>query len=176
MEEEEEELSQHPLINSLHALNDMLTSTSEEEEEEEVNVVTYISPFATATSSREISASITGAALEALHKFILYGFITPSSPNAKEGITIIARSIRHCTFEAETSPSRPSASTKISNHNEEEVVVLKLLSLAVQVIRCSAGVLLNANDIVGIFDTCWHVVLKAKHASDLLKSAAGDAL
>uniref|UniRef100_A0A7S1ZBD9 SEC7 domain-containing protein n=1 Tax=Ditylum brightwellii TaxID=49249 RepID=A0A7S1ZBD9_9STRA len=35
---------------------------------------------------------------------------------------------------------------------------------------------MNANDIVGIFDTCWHVVLKAKHASDLLKSAAGDAL
>jgi len=65
----------------------------------DVDVVTYVSPFATAVVSREISGAITGASLSSLHKFLLYGFISPESPRAKEGITLIARCIRHCTFE-----------------------------------------------------------------------------
>ena len=65
----------------------------------DVDVVTYVSPFVTAIISRELSGPITGAALSSLHKFLLYGFISLDSPRAKDGITLIARCIRHCSFE-----------------------------------------------------------------------------
>jgi len=60
----------------------------------------------------------------------------------------------------------------------DEDVVLKLLSLSVQVLRCPAGRnLLSAQDVVGIFDTCLFVALAAGEANrTLLRSAAADAL
>jgi len=60
----------------------------------------------------------------------------------------------------------------------DEDVVLKLLSLSVQVLRCPAGrYLLSAQDVVGIFDTCLFVALAAGEANrTLLRSAAADAL
>ncbi|KAL7540223.1 hypothetical protein ACHAXR_009956 [Thalassiosira sp. AJA248-18] len=60
----------------------------------------------------------------------------------------------------------------------DEDVVLKLLSLSVQVLRCPAGrKLLSPGDVVGIFDTCLHVAIAAGEAKrSLLRSAAADAL
>ncbi len=60
----------------------------------------------------------------------------------------------------------------------DEDVVLKLLSLSVQVLRCPAGRnLLPPSDIVGIFDTCLYVAIAAQEAKrSLLRSAAADAL
>ena len=62
--------------------------------------------------------------------------------------------------------------------SSDEDVVLKLLSLSVQVLRCPAGRnLLSAQDVVGIFDTCLFVALAAGEANrTLLRSAAADAL
>ncbi len=60
----------------------------------------------------------------------------------------------------------------------EEDVVLKLLSLSVQVLRCPAGRnLLPPEDIIGIFDTCLYVAIAAQEAKrSLLRTAAADAL
>lgn len=60
----------------------------------------------------------------------------------------------------------------------DEDVVLKLLSLSVQVLRCPAGRnLLSPADVIGIFDTCLHVAIEAGEANrSLLRSAAADAL
>ena len=60
----------------------------------------------------------------------------------------------------------------------DEDVILKLLSLSVQVLRCPAGrTLLPANDVVIIFDACLHIAIAAGEANrTLLKSAAADAL
>ena len=40
-----------------------------------ITAVTFVSPFTQAVCSPDITAKTTGAALSALHKFILYGFI-----------------------------------------------------------------------------------------------------
>jgi len=60
----------------------------------------------------------------------------------------------------------------------DEDVVLKLLSLSVQVLRCPAGRdLLPPGDVVGIFDTCLHVSVVAREGGrSLLRSDAADAL
>ena len=114
--------SEHPLITSLRKLAESsLTSSSYRQSSSSSSInstlenthththshthldsLSYLSPFCTAVSSRDISAAVTGAALGALYKFLLYGFIDQNRStvkDAKEGITVIARCIRHCSFE-----------------------------------------------------------------------------
>merc|ERR1740136_85595 len=70
------------------------TTTTHNQHTNNIDTLTYLSPFCTAISSREVSAPITGAALDALHKFLLYGFVDPRSVyDAREGLTIVARAI-----------------------------------------------------------------------------------
>jgi len=75
-------------------------------------------------------------------------------------------------------PSSARSKPHSSLSPSDEDVVLKLLSLSVQVTRCPAGVnFLPPRDVVGIFDTCLHVALTAGEANrHLLRSAAADAL
>ena len=58
----------------------------------------YLPPFCLAISTREINASVTGACLTALHKFLLYGFVH-NARDAQMGMTMIARALLQCTFE-----------------------------------------------------------------------------
>lgn len=71
-----------------------------------------------------------------------------------------------------------SSSSAHSFSASDEDVILKLLSLSVQVLRCPAGrTLLPVNDVVTIFDACLHIAIAAGEANrTLLRSAAADAL
>jgi hypothetical protein len=73
-----------------------------------------------------------------------------------------------------------SNNKKRSTNRNNKDVILKLLSLSVQVLRCPAGRrYLSPKDILGIFDTCLHVaiVIATDGENDaLLRSAAADAL
>lgn len=84
-----------------------------------------------------------------------------------------------------SSSSTPSRNKKKQSTNKRHVVnihhqdvILKLLSLSVQVLRCPAGrQYLSPRDIVGIFDTCLYVAVCIAGENDsLLRSAAADAL
>ncbi|KAK1737469.1 guanine nucleotide exchange factor [Skeletonema marinoi] len=80
-----------------------------------------------------------------------------------------------------STPSRKKKKKQSTNrtHNiQHQDVILKLLSLSVQVLRCPAGrQYLSPKDIVGIFDTCLHVAINIAGENDsLLRSAAADAL
>ncbi|KAL7550670.1 hypothetical protein ACHAWF_013916 [Thalassiosira exigua] len=71
---------------------------------------------------------------------------------------------------------RPKPYSSLSSSDED--VVLKMLSLSVQVLRCPSGrTSLPPGDVVGIFDTCLYVAIAAGEAGrSLLRSAAADAL
>lgn len=56
----------------------------------------YLPPFCVAIQSRDISVNVTGAALQSLQKFLLYGFLSNEGPNA---FTTIANTLLLCTFE-----------------------------------------------------------------------------
>ena len=64
----------------------------------------YLPPFCAAVERRDVNAAVTGAALAALHKFLIYGFLHPSDLRAPAGMTRIAQALLHCTFE-ESSPN-----------------------------------------------------------------------
>lgn len=234
----------HPILQGLRDLYDVLSSMESEcydrNADGDVNFQldskAFVSPFASAVCSPDVDTKTTGAALSALHKFIVYGFLE-SSEDVRESITVVAQCIRQCSFE-ETSqkvssggskgsfwlsganeqvkaspfmltrpPSSPisegdkqttieklpqfllqprrrkaskgnSSKKPATNSSEDENVVLKLLSLSVQVLRCSAGrSFLSPSDVVGIFDRCLFISLSAEEDKyALLRSAAADAL
>lgn len=188
---EELPLDEHPLLHSFRDLHEKLSLW--ETAQEPMDVVAYLTPFCSAVSGRDISASVTGAALSSLHKFLLYGFITQdTTPHAMEGMTLVAKSLLNCTFEEsshDASLRRLNTSTHSSSSDDsraatwydDEQVVLKLLNLSAMVVRCSlqqhaATPLLDTSIVVGLLRTCLHVSHRAKKASPLLKSAAADAL
>lgn len=176
---------QHPLLANLRDLHSALREWEAKEalSGKQPDALLYLPPFCEAISGREISASITGASLSALHKFLLYGFILPGSPSASEGMTLIANSLKSCTFE-ETADGNLEAkrgnkrSVVATIMHDDEQVVLKLLELCALVVRCSllSTLLIPTDLVVDLLDTCLYVSHKAKRASPLLKSAAADAL
>eukprot|EP00970_Alexandrium_tamarense_P010757 scaffold2221_cov201-Alexandrium_tamarense.AAC.1 len=138
----------HPILQGLRDLYDLLSaveSTSEgstasidnhHQYHHPLNAVTFVSPFAAAVCSKDVDAKTTGAALSALHKFIVYGFVgghfdvhwqstayyssvggivggqsaLPSSDVIRESITVVAQCIRHCSFEESDSKNASGGS------------------------------------------------------------------
>jgi brefeldin A-resistance guanine nucleotide exchange factor 1 len=75
----------------------------------------YLPAFCAAVTGREISAPVTGAALSALHKFLLYGFLVPGSFHAVEGMSAIADALLNCTFEEDEKPAQVSPQRRTMN-------------------------------------------------------------
>jgi brefeldin A-resistance guanine nucleotide exchange factor 1 len=164
---------QHPLLLQLRDLHQKLSEWEITKADKQPHASLYLTPFCEAIKGRDISAPVTGAALHAIHKFVLYGFFASDA----EAYRTIANTLLLCTFEesgAETE-SRRRSSDKGTNAHEDEQVVLKLLDLSALVVRCASQEL-KPDIIVGLLDTCLHVSHRAKRASSLLKSAASDAL
>ena len=165
---------QHPLLSQLRELQHSISEWEIARVAKIPPASLYLTPFCDAVKGRDISAPVTGAALHAIHKFVLYGFFA----GQPEAFRTIANTLLLCTFE-ETTPEmenrRKSSDAKGTNSHEDEQVVLKLLSLSALVVRC-ASLELKPDIIVGLLDTCLHVSHRAKRASSLLKSAASDAL
>jgi len=158
----------------------------------------YLPPFCMAIQSRDISAKVTGAALQSLQKFLLFGFLSAEGPNA---FATIANTLLLCTFEessslaandsnasgtrgepsiigrlpAGRSGSNSSNEVTYAGRDDDEQVVLRLLDLSALIVR-SASTELKPDVVVGLLDICLHVSHRAKRASGLLKSAASDAM
>lgn len=86
-------------------------------------LLTYLKPFCVAIQHSEIRAAVTGACLNALHKFVLYGFIVPGGDDDDDALcgpalAMIAESLLECRFEEpEEHPSLSLSSSRsiISN-------------------------------------------------------------
>ena len=196
---------QHPLLLRFRELHRSMTewelrhgydgSSSSQQQRHQPEARLYLPPFCVAIQSRDISARVTGAALQALQKFLLYGFLSAEGPNA---FTTIANTLLLCTFEESSSfaaknqqetkgigsrgePSIGRLSTGRTNtsdaldRGDDEQVVLRLLDLSALIVR-SASTELKPDVVVGLLDICLHVSHRAKRASGLLKSAASDAM
>jgi len=162
----------HPLLTQLRDLHKTLSEWELTHHDKQPPAKMYLSPFCAAIQGRDISASVTGAALHAIHKFLLYGFLSTEGPGP---YTNIAKTLLNCTFEESGASEEGAPIPATTNNHDDEQVVLKLLDLSALVVRCSS-LELNPDIIVGLLDTCLHVSHRAKRASSLLKSAASDAL
>lgn len=195
---------QHPLFARFRELHRSMTEwelqygydSSSRHQRHQPEARLYLPPFCVAIQSRDISAKVTGAALQSLQKFLLYGFLSAEGPNA---FTTIANTLLLCTFEESSSFStiqHDDGSTDLatagrapagrsgnstshdgtdSGRGDDEQVVLRLLELSALIVR-SASTDLKPDVVVGLLDICLHVSHRAKRASGLLKSAASDAM
>jgi brefeldin A-resistance guanine nucleotide exchange factor 1 len=199
---------QHPLLLRFRVLHRAMTEwelrygydSTSRQQRHQPEARLYLPPFCVAIQSRDISARVTGAALQSLQKFLLFGFLSSEGPNA---FTTIANTLLLCTFEESSSfktneqdaknisgrgdtptigrnqvghdGNNMSQEDRYANRGDDEQVVLRLLDLSALIVR-SASSELKPDVVVGLLDICLHVSHRAKRASGLLKSAASDAM
>lgn len=184
----------HPVAQRMEELHQSLSN-----ELSESDLSAGVDVFCDAVQGRDVSAAITGAALSALHKLLVYGMI-----REKEMLMQLSTSLVNCKFEdiAEdskssnfTTPTTTPATTapvvarrlsSASVHQsskfqdeEEEQVAYMLLDLSALVLRnlLVSQVASDRTDIVsGLLENCWHAVLKSQRTSPILRSAATKSL
>ncbi|CAE8689389.1 unnamed protein product [Polarella glacialis] len=120
-------------------------------------MMAYLGPFLEVIQSDATSGELTAVALEAVDKFVSFGLIHPDSPRCMEAINTLAWGVINCRFVADGSAG-------------DEVVLLKMVGLLVDCLRCPAGDYLA--------DPCvWHMVRKCfqisrqPRATHLLRSS-----
>eukprot|EP00937_MAST-01D_sp_MAST-1D-sp2_P002239 g2239.t1 len=127
----------------------------------DIDTPRYLGPFLRTIRSKSTSGAITGVALGSVNKFLLYGFITSDSINARAAINAVARAICDCRFEA-TDP------------DGDEVVLMKLLELVAHCLRSAAGPLLSPHAVWAMGQTCFQLS-QQRRASMLLRQTARNA-
>jgi len=124
----------------------------------EFDTLAYLGPFLDVIQSDATDGQITAVALASLDKFVSFGLIKPESPRCMEAINTLAWGVINCRF----------VSTETAT---DEVVLLKMVGLLIDCLRCPAGDYLS--------DMCvWHMIRKCfqisrqPRASHLLRSSA----
>jgi hypothetical protein len=107
----------------------------------DVDCVMYVQPFHQVIVSENASGPLTIAAVTALSKFALYGFLDASYPNANNGINLISKAICRCVFEE-------------TDWESDEVVLMKLLELSTMTMRCDSSSHLTVKAAWDIYSTC----------------------
>jgi hypothetical protein len=127
-----------------------------------IDAVAYTRPFLDVITSGDSSSVITGASLSSVNKFLLYGFLSHDVPRAAEAINQIAVAITHCRFE-------PSSST------DDEVVLMRLLEVIGNALRCDAGNSLT-DDNVWDMSQCAFLISRVERGSHLLQKSGESTL
>lgn len=128
----------------------------------DVDCVTYLRPFYGIVISQRASGPLTNAALTSLSKFVFYGFLSVDCPHAREGIHLVAQCITQCVFEE-------------TDWESDELILMKLLELAILCYRCDASSLLTIESMWDVYSTCISIHNHYR-ASKILKSEAESAL
>ena len=123
-----------------------------------LDCVAFLAPFEEVIVSEQASGTLTNAALSALSKFVLYGFLVSDFRRAREGVEIVAHCVTACVFEE-------------SDWQSDEVVMLKLLELSTAVYRCDAASQMSVKAAWKIFETCLSIRNQPR-VSAILKSEA----
>jgi len=120
-----------------------------------VDAVAYTRPFLDVVVSEDASSVITGVALASVSKFLLYGFLGRDAPRAGEAVNRIARATTHCRFE-------PSSTA------DDEVVLMRLLEVIGNALRCGAGAALTDETVWDMAQCCF-LISRVEHGSHLLQ-------
>lgn len=131
---------ENPLVQSFQMLFDSLTYVNEFHIDE-----SHLRPFINVIESPHTSGPITTVALAAMNKFVVYGLIQPQSPRVAESINMLASGVLNAQFPASLTPN-------------DEVVMLKILTVLIDTLRSAAGEYLTD-------ETVWQMVKKAYQIS-----------
>ncbi|KAL7994551.1 putative Sec7 domain, mon2, dimerization and cyclophilin-binding domain, Sec7 domain superfamily [Plasmopara halstedii] len=124
----------------------------------DVDTVSYLLPFVMVIESERTSGFITGAAISAINKFLLYGLITSESLRADVAINRIAVCVSRCRFEE-------------TYRADDEAVLMKLLELVEYCIRCDAGHLISDENLWKMLQLCYSIRCQPRSSMHLSRSA-----
>ena len=147
--------AESPLVRGLKALHEDLGPYADLQD---MDTIEWLRPFLDVVESAETSGPITGGALSSLSKFLNYGFIHMGSPRAPQGVNRICRIVTRCRFER-------------TDHSGDEVVLVRILQVLLDCLRCPAGTLLSDQNVWDMVQIGYDIGRQAR-LSELLKRTA----
>ncbi|KAF4033714.1 Sec7 domain [Phytophthora infestans] len=147
--------TQSPMMRAFKQLHYELQSVTDLSD---VDTVTYLLPFVMVIESERTSGFITGAAISAINKFLLYGLITCESLRADVAINRIAVCVSRCRFEE-------------THRADDEAVLMKLLELVEYCVRCDAGHLISGDNLWKMLQLCYSIRCQPRSSMHLCRSA-----
>ena len=109
-----------------------------------MDTVAVLHPFLSVIVAPETNAAVTDTALQAVHKFLVYGHVRAHSLNAAQAVSEIALVVAQCRFDA-------------TSEEEAEVVYMKSLEVLCECLRCPAGELLTDDAVCAMLTQCYAV-------------------
>ncbi|KAI3402523.2 GEA2 [Candida oxycetoniae] len=147
--------SDSPLLSSFLQLRSILC---ESESIYEIDSLTLLQPFLLVIKSSTTSGYVTGLALNAVSKFLIFDLISLESKNVQNSLIQIVSALTHCRFEAE-------------DQNSDDAVLLKVLRLLEKLVESSLATLLPNESVSEIVQTCLSLACN-KRRSEVLRRAA----
>jgi golgi-specific brefeldin A-resistance guanine nucleotide exchange factor 1 len=124
----------------------------------DVDSVDFWTPFLKIIQGPDASSSIKGVALSSIHKFLLYGFLSPTSAYT---LNKIVNSVVQCIINSFSS--------------NDEVVLMKLLHVFLECLRTQASVYLTDASVWSIAKRCFDI-FERDRVTELLKKTAQNTL
>ena len=147
--------AESPLVRELKSLHEDLGPYSDLQD---MDTMAWLRPFLEVVESAETSGPITGGALSSLSKFLNYGFIHMCSPRAAQSVNRICRIVTRCRFER-------------TDHSGDEVVLVRILQVLLDCLRCPAGTLLSDQNVWDMVQSSYDIGRQPR-LSQLLKRTA----
>lgn len=124
----------------------------------DVDSVDFWHPFLKIIQGPDPSSAIKGVALSSIHKFLLYGFLSPTSAYT---LNKIVNGVVQCIIE--------------NNSNSDEVVLMKLLHVFIECLRAPASIYLTDASVWSIAKRSFDI-FERDRVSELLKKTAQNTL
>lgn len=120
--------------------------------------LTLLYPFLQIIQAKGTAAPITILTLRAVRKFLAYGFISPASPRFPLAMQALSQAITHCQFD-------------ISDHAQEEVVLLMILNLMEGMLSGPGGDILSDESVCDMMGRGLTICSRARYSEVLRQTA-----
>lgn len=142
--EDSESPASSPLAHLMHAFKHLYDHLRFYSKLEDVECSVFLAPFVLALETVHASSEVTHTALLSIHKFLLYGLLTPYSPGVAEALELLANGAINCKFHAGSSVVA-------------EILYLKIVEVLFECVRCPAGHLLTNDTICAAFQAAFQI-------------------
>lgn len=126
----------------------------------EFDTVAYLGPFLEVIQSDATDGQITAVALGAIDKFVSFGLLHPESPRCMEAVNTLAWGVINCRFLS-------------SGTANDEAVLLKIVGVLLDCLRCPAGEYLNDSCVWNMVRKCFQISRHTRASHILRFSAEG---
>ncbi|CAK7274093.1 GDP/GTP exchange factor for ARF [Sporothrix epigloea] len=148
-------MADNPLISGFGRLRQELAGV---EDISKFDSLTLLYPFLQIIQAKGTAAPITILTLRAVRKFLAYGFISPESPRFPLAMQALSQAITHCQFD-------------ISDHAQEEVVLLMILNLMEDMLSGPGGDILSDESVCDMMGRGLTICSRPRYSEVLRQTA-----